>query len=138
MQKLWKFLEVLRQNELITEWHRGLLAPGDHWQLMQERQLRSSQLIFIGFSTSFFSSEYYDQALQAHKLSQSETVRLVPLLLRPVSNWKQTPFSEISPLPREGKTLSELSSKELDKELSKIAHDVHELVKRLQKGEDNR
>jgi hypothetical protein len=134
MQKLWRHLQVLRHNQLITEWHRGALTPGDHLQLEQERELRTSQLIFVGFSPSFLSSEYYDQALQMLRLSHGGTVRLVPLLLRPVSNWKQTPFSMISPLPREGKTLSELSSKELDKELNRIANDIHELVKRLQKG----
>ena len=138
MQKFWQHLQVLRSNHLITEWHRGLLTPGDHLQLMQERELRRSQLIFIGISPSFLSSEYHEQAVQALKLSHGETVRLVPLLLRPVGNWKQTPFSEISPLPREGKTLGELSPKELDKVLSTIADDIHELVKRLQKGEDNR
>ena len=58
-------------------------------------------------------------------------------LLRPVSSWTQTPFSEFSPLPREGKALSDLSSKDLDKVLNKITDDIHELVKRLQKGEDN-
>jgi hypothetical protein len=134
MQKFWRHLQVLRHNQLITEWHRGALTPGDHLQLEQERELRASQLIFVGFSPSFLSSEYYDQALQMLRLSHGGTIRLVPLLLRPVSNWKQTPFSMISPLPREGKTLSELSSKELDKELNKIANDIHELVKRLQKG----
>lgn len=137
MQKLWKHLEPLRQNQLIIEWHRGLLASGDHLQLTQERELRRSQLIFIGFSPNFLSSEHYDQALQGLRLSHGETVRLVPLLLHPIGNWKQTPFSEIAPLPRGDKTLSELSSKELDKELSKIADDIHELVKRLQKGNGN-
>jgi hypothetical protein len=138
MQRFWQHLEVLRLNQLIIEWHRGLLASGDHLQLAQERELRRSQLIFLGFSPNFLSSEYYDQALQALKLGHGETVRLVPLLLHPIGNWKQTPFSQIAPLPREGKTLGDLSSKELDKELSKIADDIHELVKRLQKGEDNR
>jgi hypothetical protein len=137
MQKFWKHLQVLRGNHLITEWHRGLLAPGDHLQLKQERELGNSQLIFIGFSPNFLSSEYYEQALQALKLSQSETAKLVPLLLRPVGNWKQTPFSMITPLPREGKTLSELPTRELDKELSKIADEINQLVKLLQKGEDN-
>jgi hypothetical protein len=137
MQKFWKYLEVLRRHQLIIEWHRGLLAPGDHLQLKQERELRSSQIIFIGFSPSFLSSEYYHQA-ETLRLSQGESVKLVPLLLRPVGNWKQTPFSEFSPLPREGKTLSELSTKDLDKVLSKIADDIHELLKRLQKGDDNR
>jgi hypothetical protein len=137
MEKFWQHLQVLRANHLITEWHRGFLTPGDHLQLTQERELRRSQLIFVGFSTSFLSSEYYDQALQL-RLSNGETAKLIPLMIRPVSNWKQTPFSEFSPLPREGKTLSELSPKELDKVLSKIADDIHELVKRLQKGEDNR
>ena len=136
MHKFWKHLQVLRNNQLITEWDRRLLAPGDHLQLKQERELRRSQLIFIGLSPNFLSSEYHDQALQALRLSQGETVRLVPLLLRPVGNWKHTPFSEFSPLPREGRILSELSPKELDKVLSKIADDILELVNHLQKGED--
>lgn len=137
MQKFWKHLHILKSNQLITDWHRGLLMPGDHLQLTQERELRRSQLIIVGFSSNFIASEYYDQALQALTLSHSETVRLIPLLLSPVGNWKQTPFCEITPSPREGKTLSELSSKELEKELSKIADDIHELVKRLQKSDDN-
>lgn len=136
MEVFWKYLTVLKRKQLIIEWHRGLIAPGDNLQLTQERQLRRAQLIFIGFSASFVSSEYYDQALQAHELSKGGTVRLIPLLLRPTGNWKQTPFSELATLPDEGKTLSELSSPELEKELSKIADDIHELVKRFQKGDD--
>lgn len=137
MRKFWQHLQVLRNNHLITEWDRRLFAPGDHLQLKQERELRRSQLIFIGFSPNFLSSEHYDQALQALRFSHGGTVRLVPLLLHPIGNWKQTPFSEIALLPREGKTLGDLSARELDKVLSKIADDVHDLVKRLQKGEDN-
>src|SRR5436305_1737304 len=137
MEKFWRDLQNLRNEHLITEWHRGLLEPGDHLQVKQEQELRKAQLIFIGFSPGFIGSEYYEQAVQALELSHGETVTLVPLLLRPVSNWKQTPFGGIAPLPREGKkTLSELTSKDVDKELTKIADDIHKLVKRLQKGKD--
>lgn len=136
MQQLWEQLYALKDGGLITEWHRGLLAPGDYVQLTHERELRCAQLILIGFSPGFFSSEYYDQALQALKLSHSEhgeTVTLVPILLRPVANWKQTSFGAIHPVPHEGKTLSEMTSRERNRALSKIAGDIHQLVQRLQK-----
>jgi hypothetical protein len=133
MQKIWQHLQTLKNNNLIREWHRGHLVPGDHFQLKQERALRQARLIFVGFSAQFLASEYSEQALQALKLSYEGVVTLVPLLLRPVGNWKQTPFSAIYALPREDKTLSELSSKDLDRELSKIAKDINDLVLRLKK-----
>jgi hypothetical protein len=136
MEQLWRHLHVLRSNGLITEWHRGLLEPGD-LLLKQERELRHSQLILVGFSPSFLSSEYHDQALQALKLYHGGTVTLVPILLRPVSSWKQTPFGAILPLPREGKVLGELTLRERDRALSKMADDIDKLVRRLQMGEDS-
>jgi hypothetical protein len=135
MQKFWKHLHVLRANKLIVEWHRGSLKPGDHLQVTLERELNSSQLIFVGFSNNFVASEYYEQAAQAFRLSLAGAVKLIPLLLSPVSNWKQTPFSEISPLPQGGRTLSEITTRELEKELTKIAENIHKLIISLQKGE---
>jgi hypothetical protein len=137
MEKFWKHLHVLRTNKLIAEWHRGSLTPGDHLQVTLERELNSSQLIFVGFSNNFLASEYYDQATQAFRLSQTGTVKLIPLLLSPVGNWKQTPFSEISPLPQGGRTLSDMTTRELERELSKIADNIHKLIISLQKGENS-
>jgi hypothetical protein len=131
MEKLWMQLKVLRTNNLIEEWHRGMLQPGDQQQLMQERYLKGSQLIFVGFSSSFLASEYYEQALQALKLSSGGTATLVPLLLRPIGNWKRTPFGEIMPLPQGGKTLSRMTSTIFEEELSKIAEAIHDLVIKL-------
>ncbi|GHO93574.1 hypothetical protein KSF_036220 [Reticulibacter mediterranei] len=128
MEKLWRQLKVLRADNLIEEWHRGMLRPGEHRQLTQERYLSGSQLIFVGFSSSFLDSEYHEQALQALKLSSGGAVTLVPLLLRPIGNWKHTPFGEITPLPSGGKTLSRMSSTELEEELSKIAEAIRGLV----------
>jgi hypothetical protein len=135
MKRIWQNLEVLKNRHLISEWHRAYLLPGDDFHLTQERELRRAQLIFVGFSPQFLVSEYYAQALAALRLSHEESVTLVPLLLRPVGSWKQTPFSAIYALPRGDKTLSELSSKDLEKELSKIADDISGLVLRLKQGE---
>lgn len=135
MQKFWQQLHVLRTNQLITEWHWQLLAPGEDSQVTQERELRNAQIIFIGFSPGFLSSEYYDQALQAFRLYQEGAVTLVPLRLRTISNWKQTPFSSISSLPRGDKALRDFSSKDIDKELSVIADDIYKLVMGLMKSE---
>ncbi|GHO94642.1 hypothetical protein KSF_046900 [Reticulibacter mediterranei] len=137
MQKFWNHLHVFQENNLIAERHRGTLKPGEHLQLTQERDLNSSQLIFVGFSSSFLKSEYYKQAVQALKLSSGGTATLVPLLLSPIGNWKQTPFSEISPLPQGGRTLSEMTPRELERELSKIAENIHKLIISLQKNEEN-
>lgn len=136
MQEIWQHLQVLKNNHLIIEWHRGQLVPGELVQLRQERELRRARLILVGMSTQFLNSEYNEQALQALKLSYEGTVTLVPLLLRPVANWKQTPFSAISALFREDKTLSELSPQERDRELSKMADDISELIRGLKKSDE--
>lgn len=130
MQKIWQHLQILKNKNVIIEWHRGLLTPGEHVQLRQERELRRARLIFVGVSAQFVSSEYHEQALQALKLSYEGVVTLVPLLLRPVGN---SPFSAISALPRKDKTLSELSTKDLDRVLSKIAADINDLIYSLRK-----
>lgn len=135
MKKFWEHLNVLRINGILKEWHRGMLQPGDHRQVMQERHLNSAQLIFVGFSNNFVASEYYEQAKQALKLSLGGAVTVVPLLLSPVGNWKQTAFGGITPLPQGGKTLSEMSSKELDKVLRNMAEDIDKLITNLQKSE---
>jgi hypothetical protein len=131
MQKIWQHLQILKNSQMITEWHRADLSPGDDYQLEQERELRRAHLILVGFSTQFVTSEYCAQARQALELSLGGSVTLVPLLLRPVGNWKQTPFSAIYALPRGEKTLSELSAKDLEKALSKMADDIHDLVLHL-------
>jgi hypothetical protein len=53
-----------------------------------------------------------------------------------VSNWKQTPFSEISSLPQGGRALSDMGARELERELNRIAENIHKLITSLQKSEN--
>ncbi|MFI5412940.1 MAG: hypothetical protein ACHQX1_03540 [Candidatus Micrarchaeales archaeon] len=136
MRHLWRHLQVLRNSGIIKEWYRELLQPGD-LLLKQELELGRSQLIFVGFSPKFLSSEDYELAVKALNLYPGGTVPLVPILLRPVSNWKQTPFGAINPLPREGRVLSEMAARERERVLAGMAEDIDKLVRSLQTSEGN-
>lgn len=127
--QLQMHLAVLKQNNFITEWHKGLLAPGED-VTNQIRHLNTSHVILLCISPNFIVSEYFDievaYAMARHKTKEA---RVIPVLLRPTGTWKDAPFGIFQPLPRNSKAVTAWSNH--DEAFDEIAQELKEVIHQL-------
>src|ERR1019366_7055694 len=98
--ELDRHLAALRRSGLIHNWYDGEIVAGDLWEEIIEDHLNRAQIIIRLVSAAFLNSDYcysieMAQALERHKVG---TVRVIPVLLRPV-DWEGTPISKLQMLP---------------------------------------
>jgi hypothetical protein len=95
-------LRPLEQASLISVWSPLHLAAGASREQELRQHLERAHLILLLLSADFFASSdclaIMDQALQS---SQTGTVRVIPLLLRPVA-WQESPLSGLASWPSNG------------------------------------
>lgn len=129
--ELEKHLAVLQQQNLITEWHRGKVRPGEEKDLQVEHYLGTSDIIILLISSSFLANkDYYqekiDLILERHK---NKTARVIPLLARPTL-WKETPLGILQPLPKNEKPISSWKNK--DDAWHAVADEILHIIKEIQ------
>lgn len=102
--KLKKQLKPLEREGLIETWYDGDISAGTERVKAIAERLNTAEIILLLVSSDFINSDYcYDtemiQAVERHKRGEA---RVIPIVLRPIY-WKNTPFGELQPLPKEGK-----------------------------------
>ena len=58
LDRLENHLSVLRQEGLITTWHKRQIAAGEDWQRELDRRLRTASLVLVLISPDFLASDY--------------------------------------------------------------------------------
>ncbi|GAC1693634.1 MAG: hypothetical protein PVS3B1_32300 [Ktedonobacteraceae bacterium] len=106
-KELGRHLSGLRSQQLIVDWHAGMIAPGMDRQHTESSYLEQADLILLLVSSHFMASEHlYGEELQRALQRHAEgTARVVPILLRPV-DWTGAPFASLSLLPSTGEPIS--------------------------------
>jgi hypothetical protein len=89
-QKLENHLKILKRQDVITTWHKGMIGAGKEWESKTYTQLMTADIILLLISSDFFASDYnwnvvLERARERHKAG---TARVIPILLRRVDNWK--------------------------------------------------
>lgn len=100
IDELQVHLTILKQENSITEWHEGIIIPGEKWEEAITSQLQSAHLILLLVTPDFIASNYCDivemqHALQRHR---EDATRVIPLILRSCS-WEKTSLSTVQVLP---------------------------------------
>ena len=111
--ELEKHLTLLQRQRLITTWHPRLISAGEDWQQVIDKRLQSASVILLLISPDFLASDYCysTEMTRALEREQTQGVRIVPILLRPV-DWKNAPFAHLYPLPSNAKFLTEWPNKD--------------------------
>ena len=77
------------------------------WDAEIKAHLDSARIILLLISPRFIASEYcYDREMQrAMERHKAGTAQVIPIILKPV-DWKDTPFSILQVLPKDGKPIT--------------------------------
>src|SRR5947209_2100566 len=99
-RRLEKHLGLLRQQGIITEWHRRRLEPGVNWIEAVDYRINVASVILLLISSDYLASEYCygTEMLRALRRYEDEEVDVIPILLRPV-DWQMSPFTHLQCLP---------------------------------------
>ena len=133
---LEKWLVSLRREGTISVWHDRKITAGKEWSGEINIHLEKAQIILLLISQDFINSDYIndvemDVALKRHETGQA---RVIPIMLRPIfPALKNTRFSKLQALPREGKPVTEWPTpgRNYDKPFQNIAEGISEAVNEL-------
>src|SRR6266700_1424162 len=102
--ELAAYLSNLRWQGIISDWHERNIGLGREWSREIDPDLDTAQIILLLVSPDFVHSEYcysleMKHALQKHAARQA---RVIPIMLRPIIDWEDTPFTGLPTLPTYG------------------------------------
>jgi formylglycine-generating enzyme required for sulfatase activity len=106
--KLAIHLKGLERQRVISSWHDRQLVAGDKWQKEIDYHTQTADIILLLISPHFIASDYcYEIELPAamarHKAGEA---CVIPILLCPVSGWKEYSFAELQVYPNGGKPIT--------------------------------
>jgi hypothetical protein len=106
-------LANLKRQGKITAWHDRAIEAGEEWEAQIKGNLESAQIILLLISPPFMASDYcYDIEMQrAIERHDAGTARVIPIILRPC-DWKDSPFSKLQVLPKDGKPVTQWSDRD--------------------------
>jgi hypothetical protein len=136
-QQLEKQLRILRYNGLITEWYNREISAGEDKESEITEQLNSADIILLLVSTDFIASDYcygfeVKRAMERHNLGDA---RVIPVILRPVFDWKNTPFGKLQVLPKNENPVVKWSNQ--DAAFANVAEGIKNVVEEMNAaGED--
>ena len=106
--KLAKHLTLLERQGVIQPWHDRQILAGSDWQGELDQHIETAQVILLLISADFLASDYcYDlEMTRALERQRTGSAQVIPILLRPVDNWSQSPFGGLQALPTDGKPVT--------------------------------
>ncbi|OWP62438.1 hypothetical protein CDA63_14210 [Hymenobacter amundsenii] len=139
--KLIKHLITLKRSDAIGTWNDRMITAGEEWDKVIKEELERADIILLLVSIDFLNSNYSNEvelkrAVEKH--DSGETV-VIPVILR-TCDWKNTSFSKIQALPKNGKPVKSFLDE--DEALFSIAEGIKLSVKsieeKLKKKENER
>jgi hypothetical protein len=128
--ELAKQLRHWERQGFITVWHDRNISAGTAWASEIDTHLNTAQIILLLISPDFMNSDYYyssemKRALERHATGEA---RVIPILLRPVP-WKDTPFSKLQVLPKNGNPVTNWHNR--DEAFFEIATEIRSVLQEL-------
>jgi TIR domain len=125
--RLGVFLTPLKRQQKISEWWDQQIGPGDVCDKEISSQLDEANLILLLVSPDFLASEYcfgveIERAMA--RLKRCE-LKVIPILLK-ACLWKDSPFSELQLIPRDGKPVT--AWPDIDVGMTIIAEEIRKVV----------
>ena len=107
-------LSILERTHIVDRiWFDGKIEPGTNWDNEINENLQNSDIIILLISADFIASEYcYGKELKkAVGYHKSGKTKVIPIILRSCI-WKDTLFSKIQVLPKNGKPVNSWNRKD--------------------------
>ena len=107
-RELQAHLRLMERQGLYKCWHDREITAGTDWKEQISQNLREADIVILLVSSDFLNSDYcYDvemkAALDAHRSGRSLTI---PVIVRSVANWEDSPFGSLQALPTDAKPVS--------------------------------
>ena len=102
--ELAAYLSNLCLQGIITGWHERNISLGKEWSREIDPDLDTAQIILLLVSPDFVRSEYCYSLEMKHILQKhaARQARVIPIMLRPILDWEDTPFAGLPTLPTYG------------------------------------
>ena len=128
LNKLRLHLTQLKREGLIKEWYDREISPGSSFAQEIDENLSKAQVILLLISPYFLASDYcYDvEMAKALQRARREGVRVIPIILRNVEGWQQSPFGHLQVLPKDGKPV--MSWRDKDAAWSDVAQGIRKAI----------
>jgi hypothetical protein len=133
LEELDKQLSVMRRQGLISTWNKNKIEYGADTQREIDKHLARAQIILFMVSADFLAAYYLDENASFERaLARRATgTIIIPVLLRP-SDWQESPFGGLEPLPHGRRPIASWSNK--DEALYQVARGLRTVVNKLRTG----
>jgi TIR domain-containing protein len=130
LEKLVVFLDVLKNEGIITFWYGRRIPPGKEWEKEIDKHLSTAQVVLLLVSEHFLESNYcycveFKKARERHEL---KTACVIPVILCSC-DWKNTPMGKLEALPTKAKPIKEWNN--VDEALASVSDGIREVIKTL-------
>lgn len=125
-----KHLSILKRLYQIVSWHDRKISAGIEWEKEIDVQLNAANIILLLISSDFMASDYcygveMQRAIARHKQGEA---KVIPVILRPIIGWQDTPIGTIQVLPTDGIPVVDRSWYMLDYALENVASGIREAI----------
>ncbi len=99
-----KHLSVLKREGLITTWHKGRIGAGTDKGKQVGERLSAASVIVLLMSANFVESDacYSVEMQRAVERHYAGEASVIPVVLRPMDDWSNTPIGSLLALPSNG------------------------------------
>jgi hypothetical protein len=128
-RELERHLAFLRREGRLVVWHDRMLCAGDAWRGCIGEHLRTADIILLLISSDFAASDYcWDVEMKlAMERRERGSAIVVPILVRSVAGWAESPLGRLQVLPRDARPVS--SWRNRDEAYRNIAEGLHDLIR---------
>lgn len=131
--QLENHLSVLKNENIIDEWHDRKISPGSNWEDDINRNLDNADVILLLISSNFLASDYcYDvetvTALDMHKNGQAV---VIPVIIQPCL-WNISKLgkkAKMQVLPNDGKPITTFDNKH--EGWLQVAEGIHNVAQKI-------
>jgi hypothetical protein len=128
MDKLRKHLSPLVRSKQATIWYDRQIQAGSVWASVINDHLRTAEIILFLVSADFLNSDYcyeteMQEALDRHERGEA---CVIPVIIRPVADWQNTPFGKLQAVPKNGKPVKSWSDQ--DAALVNVVQEIRKTI----------
>lgn len=94
-------LAFMQRQGLLTVWHDGKIGGGNLWEEEITAHLDAADVILLLLSPQFLISDFCYAQMEQAFARQKAGVRVIPVHLRSIAGWGDSPLSDLVALPEQ-------------------------------------
>lgn len=110
---LEKNLTLLKNNELIKDWHDRKIGAGEDWNETIDDNMRKADIILLLISPDFINSaSCMNELRESLNLENEQGTKVIPIILKPCAWMDISEISRKLVLPKDGKPITKWQNKD--------------------------